>query len=958
MSRIHEAVRAKGLGGLLAAGLLIAVFASAGSVLASVWTDRDDYPPGETVTVSGDNTNDAGYLPGETVIVDVTGPNGFAASCEAVADESGAWSCQITLWDDDRAIGAYHYTATGVQSGASESGAFTDARNWVLVFAGTGGGSVTITPASGTVNAPAGCGGTGTNASAQTVTGTCSPNISTSDNNTVVTFSATAGAGSAFAGWSDPQGLSSNTCVGTANPCSAVIGSNASLTVTFNAAATSTPTFTPTHTPTNTSTHTPTHTPTNTPTHTPTFTPTHTPTPSDTTPPEITPNVSCDDPGNAGWCKGTITVTWSVTDAESTVSSTTGCGPTTISSDTPPSGTTLTCTATSWGGTDSESVTAYRDGTAPSVGLNSGADSCDTPGLGGWCRGTQTAGFSASDATSGMATPCAASPGDTCYFTQSTSSNGSAVSIPSGPVCDVAGNCDSGISAGPYQIDSAAPSISCPSDLTFEGNTVGGYSGAILEATATDAVDGAPSVSRVPAGSYFALGTTPVTWTAEDDAGNSASCGADVIVQDTTAPSIAAPSDQTEEGNTAGGWTGSIGAPVVTDVVDPSPVVTNDAPGLFPLGTTTVTWTATDASGNSASDTQDITVIDTTPPVIACPGDQLYEGDTAGGYAGGVVDATASDIVDAWPLVTSDAPGLFALGATTVTWTATDSSGNSSSCSNVITVQDTTPPSITAPLDQTEEGNTTGGWVGSIGAPVVTDVVDPSPVVTNDAPGLFPLGTTTVTWMATDASGNSASDTQDITVVDTTAPSITCPPDITGLVGQPVSLGSPLVSDIVDPSPAVSNDAPGSFGPGTTIVTWTATDGSGNLVSCAQSVTLTYVFSLFRPPVDNPPVVNLARAGSTIPVKWQLRDYAGAYVRDLSAVVSIKSAPMACGAIGWLPADEIETTATGGTSLRYDLTAEQYVYNWATLRSWAGTCRVLVVTFDDGTSYYALFKFK
>jgi uncharacterized repeat protein (TIGR01451 family) len=111
------------------------------------------------------------------------------------------------------------------------------ARNWTLTFAGTGGGSVTITPSTGTVNAPVGCGGTGTNAASQTVTGTCSPNISTSDNGATVTFSATAGGGSVFAGWSAQANLSSSTCTGTTSPCSAVLGGNAALTVTFNGAS-------------------------------------------------------------------------------------------------------------------------------------------------------------------------------------------------------------------------------------------------------------------------------------------------------------------------------------------------------------------------------------------------------------------------------------------------------------------------------------------------------------------------------------------------------------------------------------------------------------------------------------------------------------------------------------------------------------------------------------------------
>ena len=126
---------------------------------------------------------------------------------------------------------------TGAAGGGPVVGPYqVSARNWNLPFAGTGGGSVTITPSSGTVNAPSGCGGTGSAASSQTVSGTCAPNITTSDNAATITLSATAASGSSFAGWSAPSNVSSSTCIGTTNPCSLVFTGNGGITVTFNPA--------------------------------------------------------------------------------------------------------------------------------------------------------------------------------------------------------------------------------------------------------------------------------------------------------------------------------------------------------------------------------------------------------------------------------------------------------------------------------------------------------------------------------------------------------------------------------------------------------------------------------------------------------------------------------------------------------------------------------------------------
>jgi hypothetical protein len=97
-------------------------------VSAYVTTDNPEYSPGSIVTISGDNSDGAGYLPGETIRVVVNGPYGYSNSFYATAatDYNAAWSGQVTLWYSDFAVGSYTYTAIGITSGVTQSGTFTD----------------------------------------------------------------------------------------------------------------------------------------------------------------------------------------------------------------------------------------------------------------------------------------------------------------------------------------------------------------------------------------------------------------------------------------------------------------------------------------------------------------------------------------------------------------------------------------------------------------------------------------------------------------------------------------------------------------------------------------------------------------------------------------------------------------------------------------------------------------
>jgi hypothetical protein len=345
-----------------------------------------------------------------------------------------------------------------------------------------------------------------------------------------------------------------------------------------------------------------------------------------------------------------------------------------------------------------------------------------------------------------------------------------------------------------FQVDvlpNTPPHLNVPASQTVEAT---GPAGAVatFSATATDAEDSPPPTPTCgPAsGSTFPLGDKTVSCSVTDSGGLTDSGSFHVVVVDTTDPSLVGmPADKTIRTNDPSGATLTYTKPTATDLVDPSPaVVCVPASGsTIPVGPTTVACTATDAAGNHASRSFHVDVVLNTAPHLTVPADKTAE---ATGPTGAVVtfSATATDAEDATAPVPTCAPAsgsTFALGTATVNCSATDSDGLSDSGSFHVTVVDTTAPSLVGvPADITLTTNNPAGATLSYAKPGANDAVDPSPAVgCSPASGsTIPLGTTTVTCTATDASGNHRSATFSATV--TLVSSVTW----TAVWGEPIGL--------------------------------------------------------------------------------------------------------------------------------------------------------------------------
>ncbi|MGI9530677.1 gliding motility-associated C-terminal domain-containing protein [Lutimonas sp.] len=255
---------------------------------------------------------------------------------------------------------------------------------------------------------------------------------------------------------------------------------------------------------------------------------------------------------------------------------------------------------------------------------------------------------------------------------------------------------------------------------------------------------------------YTAIGTYTITWTYTGSNTNITTQTQTVIVTDTTAPVA---DNATLADVIAQCEVTVLTAPTATDNCGGLVTVTNDA--VLPIsGSTLVTWTYTDAQGNTSTQTQNIVINDTTAPVAdtATLADVIAQCEVTA-----LTAPTATDNCGGAVTVTSDAAlPINTQGTTVVTWTYEDAQGNASTQAQNVVITDTTAPladtaTLADVIAQCE--------VTALTAPTATDNCGGLVTITNDA--VLPItaqGTTVVTWTYEDAQGNSSTQAQNVII--------------------------------------------------------------------------------------------------------------------------------------------------------------------------------------------------
>ncbi|HRI58266.1 MAG TPA: HYR domain-containing protein [Saprospiraceae bacterium] len=478
--------------------------------------------------------------------------------------------------------------------------------------------------------------------------------------------------------------------------------------------------------------------------------------------------------------------------------------------------------------------------------------------------------------------------------------------------------------------DTAAPIITCPGNLTVppDGSP---NCGAVVDFNLPDAFDNCDtSVAIVViAGDpepldTFPAGTTTLTYFAVDGSDNESSCSFTITVVDNVGPLLSCPGDTvfTAAQDTCGAFAAW---PAVTANDACDGIVTPTSPfqsgQFFPVGTTAVPYSATDASGNTSACSFTVTVTESVPPIIlGCPTDRVVL--LSPGNCDTVIFwdpplATDNCLLDT--MTTTHFPGsVFQAGTTVVTYTAVDAAGNTTICTFDINAVDEIKPVLSAcPDDITVTSNDACGVEVNWTSPTATDNCTPDSAIvysySHTPPDTFFSGVTTVVVLAYDANGNFDSCHFKITV------NTSNPPGWTNVPQNIVITGCPQTATWTPPTPVgfcvidtlYSSHQPGDFfGTDTTVVTYTWVDSLSGLPT---SVSFFVIIGETEPPAiscpTSPIVVNVG--GGIISDPSEFLEFADTTANCTGAQLEfgIPSATDNCGIASLLQTDGLASGA-------------------------------------------------
>jgi hypothetical protein len=363
--------------------------------------------------------------------------------------------------------------------------------------------------------------------------------------------------------------------------------------------------------------------------------------------------------------------------------------------------------------------------------------------------------------------------------------------------------------------------------------------------------------------------------------------------------------------------------------------------------------------------------VNVTPPPNTAPTIAVAGVTGGANYNKGSVPNATCQVTDtedgnsSFPATLSAITGTYAsdgIGSQTASCDYTDGGGLQASASETYNIVDPSPPVITKVVTGTEGNN--GWYTSNVSVDwTVNDPESPNSLQTtgcNDQNIIADQAEQTYSCSATSAGGSSGPQSVSIKR-DATDPNVS-------LVGGPANGSEHYFGSVPDEPTCNASDALSELagpcsvsGYGTTVgshtVTATATDNAGNEATASSTYkVLAWDFRGFYQPVDMGGVHNTIKGGSTVPIKFEL--FAGSTeLTDTANVVQpLKYQKISC-TTGVPTEDAIETVATGGTSLRYDTTGGQFIYNWKTPTG-AGTCYNVTISSIDGSSKTALFKLK